>query len=104
MVICTGIFFNDEPGGEGVESSDLKAWTEIKLGKVKLESMEKQAKRPLYIGRFIRRLLSQSHTKPYPTFPLNITYMFIVSGEISSISHVRVRTGELKSNEVFQKH
>ena len=34
MVICTGVFFNDEPEGEGIESSDTILWTNIKLGKV----------------------------------------------------------------------
>jgi hypothetical protein len=34
MVICTGVFFNDEPEGEGIESSDALLWTNLKLGKV----------------------------------------------------------------------
>ena len=34
MVICTGVFFNDEPEGDGIESSDAIAWTNIKNGKV----------------------------------------------------------------------
>ena len=36
MVICTGSFFNDEPEGEGVESSDAMLWSNLKLGKVRV--------------------------------------------------------------------
>ena len=36
MVICTGVFFNDEPEGEGIESSDAILWSNLKLGKVNL--------------------------------------------------------------------
>ena len=34
MVICTGAFFNDESEGEGVESSDVILWANLKSGKV----------------------------------------------------------------------
>lgn len=33
MVICTGIFFNDEPEGDGVESSDAILWNNLRDGK-----------------------------------------------------------------------
>ena len=36
MVICTGVFFNDEPEGEGIESSDIILWSNLKSGKVNL--------------------------------------------------------------------
>ena len=39
MVICTGVFFNDEPEGEGIESSDAILWNNLKSGKVILISI-----------------------------------------------------------------
>lgn len=38
MVICTGIFFNDEPEGDGVESSDAILWNNLRDGKVEISS------------------------------------------------------------------
>ena len=35
LVICTGVFFNDEPEGEGIESSDIILWNNLKSGKVR---------------------------------------------------------------------